>query len=890
MQFNLSKILSFILTLVSLQIGFSQSPTAYFDDNAPNLKYLEHLIKVGVDEVRKDLGINPLVNDSILYLAAADHAQFLLDFKRLTHYQSKNPSKRTPQSRVEFYGAKNYNVGENIASLTYRATSETYGEIAESFVSNWVNSPGHYQNIITPKYEVTGVNVSMDKETRILYACQKFAHVELRFVFAENRDLFPYSDYTPPPQVTSFDEVANQLIPKYKYPYKLRHDKLEKCDRFPNQFDESPNMSLKYDKARGYTLRIENSDYVQQLIRHKNDGFAIEIVDYEDFACGSPFYYEKPSRRNGQLRLSGKTLEPLYRKALFKGYKRRKKEEEIKFFPYIFRKDSVSFFRRFGQFKTDRYSSEYFEIRLGKLPRNSPRLHNANLIVIKDKQICDVIYFRPYCGDVYEEYLETDFIPYQYDDFQYEFNITPDEISFSIPFEQGQVDFEKETILNNIGSLSEYDFFIDSVKIHAYSSIEGDSVVNARLQINRAENIAGIFQGIQEQEIDKSITTSLNWKDFRKEIARSRETNNLRRLNNKDLLEVVNRHQSNFEPQLAPTRRGDIKVFFHVLPNKKSLDYYIQKEWSKINLDIKTKRNKREDYENELNLLADLYKYTYAMVKKDYLAPSFFLALHLPREKDENLRLIQYHILFGFEYPTVFSNFREWKKDSSTYINKYKYEIDEKIEFIPEFNYLLLKLISDDLIRSKNLIYKEYKTIKSKSIRSEDYYLSTQKAKVNIDKINFNLNMLTLNHYYESKPKEHQENAIMALSQVYEYYDKNELMYDTLAVNLAYMAVFYEAAHLAVNFITPCGAKDQKIKALIHELAYIHPSKSNSAFYYSKLIIDSHILPPSIWCNMFINPCGIPFQAFDDENLRKRYCELCEGENVYLNEILFEKK
>lgn len=893
-----SKILLIILAFVFFQVGYTQSPTTYFDDNNPNIKYLEHLIKKGVDEVRENLGLKPLVNDSILYLAAGDQAGYLKKLRRLTHYQSSDPSKRTPQLRAEFYGAKNYNVGENVASTTYGTTTtmstgedistKSYGGIANAIVTSWVNSPGHYQNIITKEYEVTGLSVSLDKKKQTIYACQNFAHVELQFLFEENKEMFPYSNYTPPPQVTSFAEVPNQLIPKYKYPFKLRHDKLEKCGRSPNRFTQYPEMSLEYDKYKGFTIRIENSEYVKDLIRHSHDGFAIEIVDYEDFACGSPFYYEKPSRRNGQLRLSGKTLEPKYRKDLFKGFKKRKKMENIKFFPYIFRKDSINFFRRFGQYKMDKYSSEYFEIRLGKIPRHGPRLFEANLVIIQDKQICDIVYFSPYCGAPYEEYVPTDFINYQYDDFQYYFKVTPDQLSFSIPFEQGQVNFEKKSILKNISSLSEFDFFIDSVNIHAFSSVEGDSAINAQLQIKRAENIASIFQGIQDQEITKTLSTSINWKDFRVGIARNRDTRMLTRLSNKDLLTVVNRNSKTLEPQLAATRRGDVKVFFHVVPNLKSLKYYINKEWIRLNSQIRFKSGKREDYEEELDQLADLYKYTYAMVKEGHLDSSYFIKLKLPKEIKENPTLVQLYLLFGFEYPTIFQQFRDWKEDSVTYLNQYCF--DTRTKLIPEFNYLLIKLLSDKLIKMKSMTKKEYGTLIYKSKMAKGYYFKTELARINMDKINFNLNMLTLNNFYNVDPRKYKDDAVMAISQVYEYYAKNDLISDSLALKLARMAIFFRSPQLAIRFVSPYEATHLKIRTFIDEVGYVHPSEPYGPSYYQKLMNDSQVLPVDIWCNMFIKPCGIPFQIFDYEPLRKRYCELCKGKNDYLNMLLFGEK
>lgn len=101
------------------------------------------------------------------------------------------------------------------------------------------------------------------------------------------------------------------------------------------------------------------------------------------------------------------------------------------------------------------------------------------------------------------------------------------------------------------------------------------------------------------------------------------------------------------------------------------------------------------------------------------------------------------------------------------------------------------------------------------------------------------------------------------------------------------MATFYQNAQIGVEFDFPYQSENQQIKAFVNETGYNHPSAPNALFYYQKLINDSYDMPANVWCNMFVKPCGIPFQAFDHEKLRNRYCEICVGKNDYLNEIYF---
>lgn len=110
--------LKFLLIYIFLSFfGFSQNPNEVIDSKNLNVKYLEYLIKNEIDHVRLDLGIPKLVNDSILYLASKDHTEFLNRKHILSHYEESNTKKYTPQNRADFFGAKNYQVGENLVQI-----------------------------------------------------------------------------------------------------------------------------------------------------------------------------------------------------------------------------------------------------------------------------------------------------------------------------------------------------------------------------------------------------------------------------------------------------------------------------------------------------------------------------------------------------------------------------------------------------------------------------------------------------------------------------------------------------------------------------------------------------------------------------------------------------
>lgn len=354
-------------------------------------------------------------------------------------------------------------------------------------------------------------------------------------------------------------------------------------------------------------------------------------------------------------------------------------------------------------------------------------------------------------------------------------------------------------------------------------------------------------------------------------------------LKNVDLKEKVDQNPKQFESQLASSRKGVTKVYFHVIPNLKSLEYYTKKEFKDLDNQIKEHKRQRVDYDYYLNKMADLYRYTYAMVKRGYLDETIFMDLPLPAYHEEHPHLIQYYLLFGTELHTVFSRIPNWQSDSVYYMDKYLYA--SKAELLPEFNYMTLKLFSEQLVARKSMTEKEYEHLEKKVETLKRYYQENEMARINMDKMNFNFNMLALNHFFKNSPEEQQHNAIMALAQVYEFYSNNDLMYDTLALNLARVATYYQNPDKGVDFVAPYQYVNDEALAFVNEVAYVHSSDPLSVFYYEKLIADFERMETITWCNMFTKPCGIPFQAFDYEALRNLYCKECVGINAYLNGI-----
>lgn len=859
-----------------------------------NQAYLEHLIKIKVDEVRKSNKCNPLINDSILYVASSFHSNYLKEIKRLSHYQENAPRTRTPQLRTEFFGAVNYAVSENVLVTPFGTNvkgkdgsifdTRTYEGVANAIVSGWVNSPGHFKNMIDTRPQITGLAITIDTVNKRIYACQKFAHVSYKYDFAESKDLFKYSTYTPAPIPNSFDGVGRELIP-HKYAYKLRHDKSEYCIdcELALAFEETPHLTLRLE-GNYFILKVEDSEYVKRMIRNSNDGFAVEIVTFDDYMCGNPDYYTRPSRRNGQLKLNGDLLEPLYRKDLIKGFKKRKKRPNVKFIPYIFKSDSISFFKRFGRYKTDKFSSEYFEIKLGKVPKNQTGYWAHNLIYIQQRQICHTSYFTSFCGETFEEYQETDFIPLNPEG-NYDFQAENKTLQFTIPFQQGKHEFSPNDIRPFINELTNLHYSIDSVHIKAFSSVEGDSIINAKLQEKRARGIINVLREIHPDTIafQTKITTVSDWAGFKKEIAKNAEYNHLSRVSEAELYEKLKKiEHSVLEPYLEKGRRGEISIYYRIQPSEDNLEYFVKKELTLFKSSLDEAVSNVEKYKELLSSFAKLYRYIHKLVRLDKLPPSFMANVIMPQRFESNGELAQQYILIGHEFEEEFKENRFWIANNVAIENALFHT--KNLRFIPEFSYYSVRKSIQQFVEGKkgddNLIQKQFSRLTS----LKNFYASNPVVAENITKLNFNANVLLVNYYYSLNTVEHASDGIKSLLQLYEFYTKRDLLNVDLNNRLARCAIHFHDINLAVDMLKSYYSDDEALNFLM-PLMYQHPSSIGASTYYQELIDLSKTMNTTIWCNMFMGECKIPFQAFDHEELRNQFCEKCLNENSVLKKI-----
>ena len=175
-----------ILTACLLLLTLGLSAQTPIDAKNFDAALLQTLIAEKIDSVRQVHKKQLFAADSVLQLAADDHARYLVKKGALSHFQDGNKKKYDPQNRVEFFGGVGYQTGENVAEHPIQVLLvkkkgytvdrvETYEQSALLFVQQWVHSPMHFKNLVKDEFSRTGIAVGLDPKAKRIYAVQVFS-------------------------------------------------------------------------------------------------------------------------------------------------------------------------------------------------------------------------------------------------------------------------------------------------------------------------------------------------------------------------------------------------------------------------------------------------------------------------------------------------------------------------------------------------------------------------------------------------------------------------------------------------------------------------------------------------------------------------------------------
>ncbi|MBA3427464.1 MAG: CAP domain-containing protein [Actinobacteria bacterium] len=140
----------FFVALLALATAAGTGAAGTAPERSSAVAQLERLVLVELNSVRRTNGLSPLRASAPLSAAAQNHSRAMGRFGFFAH-ESRDGSPFHERVR-QFYGPKNgrWSVGENLLWATA-------GIAAKKAVELWMQSPGHRENILTPRWREIGL-------------------------------------------------------------------------------------------------------------------------------------------------------------------------------------------------------------------------------------------------------------------------------------------------------------------------------------------------------------------------------------------------------------------------------------------------------------------------------------------------------------------------------------------------------------------------------------------------------------------------------------------------------------------------------------------------------------------------------------------------------------
>lgn len=499
-----------LITLLSLQSYSQKDKKKTLNDENFKLDSLPNVLLRELNRFRAEKGLDKLEFSDMLIDAAYLSADQMAssgkdkiepdDTKR--HLKQSGATKRGKEVTMK-------------APISKGRENYKTEEIAKTIYNRWESNQKNLIVLLNPKYTLIGISCVMDDENKKVFVSGIFGGYDITNGGAPYRgDLaVPYNKAS---------KKLKDLDPK----------KCKNCEKWRNYDVLHKGLSVGED-GKIY-LEFKNSRELRRLLKKSKDGLAVDIVQRDQYVKADYNIVDNNLYNKG-----------IMNKVVYKD----------KFFKSNLLLKNVA--------KNKKNKIKGIKVEMGKMNKKITGPYELNLIVVQDGK---------YCKTITRGYTESGNI-----DSNTPIGIMPVKgttgikppfeprsessiLTFNIPFEKNKFEFKNEDIQPFIKAMNEPDFIIDGLYIYAYSSIEGDSVANAKLQRKRAESVTNVLQSMQQNKIKPTIETKDSWGLFMLENEDGKYAN-LVNMGKRKCIQTINsdqKLQAELEPILAKERFAQI--------------------------------------------------------------------------------------------------------------------------------------------------------------------------------------------------------------------------------------------------------------------------------------------------------------------------------------------
>lgn len=442
-----------IISISSIGQDKSSDNSGYRNDNLPRVILRE------LNRFRISKGLDTLEMSEMLQAAAEMSSQDLVD------NESEKTTRKNSLSVLKVVNATSKGEELTMKAVVTKGRDEFSTEdVAKVIYNRWENNMKDMPVLLNPKYTLVGIVGSMDEEGEKVYVSAFFGGYDIT-----NGGAIYKKDLAVPYNTKS--KSLKGPDPKI----------CKSCDRWRNYDLLQKGLYVKDDKIY---LQYPNAKDLRRILKKEKDGFAVDIVQRAQYINADYNLVDNNLLNKGVM------SKVIYKEKIFNSN-------------LLISKDK----------KANR-KVKGIEILIGKFDPKITGPYELNLMVIQNGALCKTI-TRGYTENVtVESNTPIGLLPMPNTK-----NLKPafepknesSILNFIIPFEKNKFEFKPEDIAPFIKAMNEPAFIIDGLYIYAYSSIEGDSAANTKLQLKRAESVVSVLQGMQNTQIKPTIITKDSW-------------------------------------------------------------------------------------------------------------------------------------------------------------------------------------------------------------------------------------------------------------------------------------------------------------------------------------------------------------------------------------------
>jgi len=460
----MSRLKRYLFLLLLVLGGYLSSHAQNGDKEIDGKNIDEHLLSSlflkKLNDLRTSQGLNNLKADSILAMAANDQAKYMLKTGVVGHTQTTK-NKTSPTQRVIFYKGTNDRVGENCIQIALGVPYRNKKNVVITVKTYEEAAEALFQGWKNSKPHYHNMITPYYDNEGLGYSYDEKTH------FLYSTEVFGTAAYVPPKGFKVVDDAWG-------------------VGDGPKGSNFFSNDLANFVERHGDSIYFyySNLPYFKEFVNGPDDGLAIDIVAREQFNCAHN------NNLHGSPVFDGWMLKPVYYKKLMGGNQYGPKSGEI----YT----CIAAIPAGLKNRDIQYNVIYIK---------NKKSNGYSYPIMVDAENLQMLRLATYWDTIHRSVTADTF------------NV---KINHYVEFKRGISNLNKNQIQQLEKRVLQYKKYIKSVEIKTFSSVEGRTEINLKLQKERAENIKTTLSKLISNTVEWQLDEKENWEAFYNQIEGTR--------------------------------------------------------------------------------------------------------------------------------------------------------------------------------------------------------------------------------------------------------------------------------------------------------------------------------------------------------------------------------